>query len=59
MEGKKVPCSIQKENFKLIIYIFGGGKEEISFINEILLTLLSYEYFWMILRFMAYSCESL
>lgn len=36
-----------------------GGEEEISFINEILLTLLSYEYFWMILRFMAYSCESL
>jgi hypothetical protein len=38
--GKQiVPWSIQKENSKLIIYIF-GGKEEINFINEILFTLL-------------------
>lgn len=39
--GKKVPCSIQKENFKLIIYIFGGkGRNKLYKWNSINLVIL-------------------
>lgn len=59
LEGKKKSCLFWSKKRILNLSFTSLGKEEISFIYEILLILLSYEYFWMILRFIVYNYESL